>query len=132
MITTTRQARLYGGVRLAPEDKDVRTVKAVPQARQLEADLARAMAKAPAVGTVEINSQGTTYTAAVLPGDQTRSVGANRLEVTDLTVPVEGETRIGLTRTFHSFFTPRGMLGEGLGPGCAAPGAAAAAGATCR
>ena len=113
VITTTRQARLYGGVRLAPADKDVRTVNDVPQARQLEVDLTRAMTTAPAVGTVTLDSQGTAYTAAVLPGDRTRSVGANRLEVTDLTVPVEGETHIGLTRTFHSFFNPHGMLGEG-------------------
>ena len=113
VITTTRQARIYGGVRLAPEDKDVRTVIAVPQARQLETDLSSVMATAPAVGTVVFDSKGTTYTAAVLPGDRTRSVGANRLEVTDLTVPVEGETRLGLTRTFHSFFNPRGMFGEG-------------------
>jgi YD repeat-containing protein len=113
VITTTQEAQLTGGVRLAPEDKAVRTVPAAPQVRQLEGDLDKVMARAPAVGTVELTSKGTTYTAAVLPGNQTRGVGANRLEVTDISVPVDNETRIGLTRTFHSFFHPRGMLGEG-------------------
>lgn len=47
-----------------------------------------------------------------LPGDDTRTLAANRLVEVDLTVPVQRGSALSLVRYFHSFFQPAGELGS--------------------
>ena len=68
----------------------------------------------PNVTTATFEKNGQRYQAVALPGNDTQDVGACQLVETDLEVPVPGDTRISLTRHFHSFFQPTEVTREDL------------------
>lgn len=105
--------RIYGGVRLAPEDKAVHTEASAPEATELSATLIPAVRAAPALTPVSVESANTTYRAVAVPGQDFRDVGALVLDETDLVVPVQRDATISLVRRYHSFFRPNGSFGRG-------------------
>lgn len=112
-VKSTRTQRIYGGVRLAPEDRDIHVVKASPQAEKLIVEVKNKMASVPSLTPVAIRANGKTYQAVALPGEKTSVLGGNQLQETDLVVPVLRGTTISLTREFNSFFQPQEAWGQG-------------------
>lgn len=113
LLETTHKQRIYGGVNLAPADKDVHTVKGASEANKLAPKLWKKVMNAPVLSPVSFNKDGKQYHAVALPGNDTRDLGACRLIETDLEVPVQRGSRIVITRKFNSFFQPRDVLGSG-------------------
>ncbi|HVS40546.1 MAG TPA: hypothetical protein VMS17_33630 [Gemmataceae bacterium] len=101
--------RIYGGARLNPDS--VRTVADDPAANALAPAVLQAVSAAPLMTPVRFEKDGKHYQAVALPGDDSLALGANHLEVTDLSVPIEGGMEISLTRHFHSFFSPTDVCG---------------------
>ena len=133
--TLIRTARIYGGVNLAPADKDIRKysdVKVADAATDTIEDIAfvdlskketiSLQSKIPElsiandhVGMVQAITmpKGDTLSAVVLPSADTRALAPNRQAVTDLVVPIGMGYNISLTRYYNSFFDPEGPLGKG-------------------
>ncbi|OAD19937.1 YD repeat-containing protein [Candidatus Thiomargarita nelsonii] len=107
----TQTQRIFGGVNLAPADNAVHTLTSAPQAETLAPAVARAITATPLLSPVSFEKDGKRYQAVALPGNNTRDVGAVRLEPTDLVVPVQRGTQIALTRKFNSFFQPSDVFG---------------------
>src|SRR5438270_323093 len=80
----------------------VREIEDEKDATALAPVLRRAVASAPALSRVTFGHNGKRYHAVALPTDSTQALGAARLQETDLGVPVQGDARISLTRSFHS------------------------------
>lgn len=130
-----RTATIYGGVNLAPADKDVRTysdAKETKSPTHLQKDtmfvgVARREAKTLTLKIPELayenkiveesrtitTSDGTTLTAAVLPGAHTRALASNRQSAVDITVPIGLGRNINFIRHYNSFFDPVGEFGKG-------------------
>jgi RHS repeat-associated protein len=102
-----------GGVQLAANDKNIRTLKGDNQVSQLAEIIRHKMASKPLFAPVSFQQKGKTYKAVAIPGADTRRSGANILRHTDLTAPVLQDAGIQLTRHFNSFYEPRGMFGRG-------------------
>ncbi len=112
-IKSTHKQRIYGGVNLSAEDKDVKLVKGSREAEALLPAVIRQTVVAPTLSTVSVPMNGQTYKACVLPGDKTSDLGANVLQEADLVVPVQQGKKILLQRQFNSFFQPSDALGYG-------------------
>ena len=101
------ERQIYGGVNLAPNTADVRTVAGDPEAGRLTSPVRAAAAAAPPFEPVAFETEGKSFRAAALPGDDTRALGACILRESDFRGPAAFE------RVFHSFFSPSGELGAG-------------------
>ncbi len=130
-----RTSNIYGGVNLAPADKDVHTYNemngldgsAVPEVHVAFIELSKQEAasiksKIPelihareAFGTVQSISMpdAQVLSAVILPGADTRVLAPNRQQVTDMAVPIGLGRSIRLTRNYNSFFDPGGAFGSG-------------------
>jgi len=126
-----QEVHVFGGVSLSPSTASVQTVTGpatlakLPKSEQpaAQAQLARAAALAPEVlkaaadaAPLTVRTLATSGTPAqllTLPGAETRALAPNLLQETDLVVPIEGGGSLSLTRSFHSFFQPRGPWGTG-------------------
>lgn len=126
-------ARIFGGVELSPETKMVKDFSnaeqiakvpaekrvAVDRSFKLAARLEKTIAaSAPDVGapplTVRrVEDSGRSYKAVSVPGAETMALGPSRLEEVDIAVPLAGGGDIRLSRSFNSFFNPRGPWGAG-------------------
>lgn len=131
---------IYGGVNLAPSDRDVHAFSGAKAAKfatvppedkvfvELSTDLAASLAPRipelaragqgagvrPAVRLPERgNAEGGRIVATVLPGASTRALLPNRQRVTDIEIPIGFGRTIGLTRNYSSFFDPSGEYGKG-------------------
>jgi RHS repeat-associated protein len=133
--TMIRTANIYGGVNLAPADRDVHSYSGelkldgapIPSEHMAFVDTSRQEVKSlrssipelvyaqKAVGMVQtIPTQGAkAMSAAILPGPDTRALAPNRQQVTDVVVPIGLGRSIKLTRYYNSFFDPIGELGAG-------------------
>jgi RHS repeat-associated protein len=130
---SVRLATIYGGVDLAPADRDVHRYDArgsagpVPQehaefvaaAKRMASslatrihELARNASTAGSVQTIEVTA-GPPLSVAFLPGADTGALAPNRQQVTDLLVPVGTLHHIALTRHYNSFFDVPGEYGKG-------------------
>lgn len=113
----TLNQKIYGGVNLAPADKDVHIVKEKNSGKGNEglnafaSEIMGKIEKAPLLSPVSLVKKGQPYKALVLPGNDTRDVGAKRLMEPDLIVPVLRGTEISLVRQYNSFFKPDGVFG---------------------
>jgi RHS repeat-associated protein len=108
-----RTHRIFGGVRLAPEDKDIRVVKNSRETEKLGTVVDQKMMSAPSLTPVKLPSGGKDYQAVALPGEDTTDLGSNHMRERDLVVPVERGAAISLTREFNSFFQPSDVWGNG-------------------
>ncbi|MBI3610871.1 MAG: RHS repeat-associated core domain-containing protein [Nitrospirae bacterium] len=130
-----RIANIYGGVNLAPADRDVYTysnakkTEAKPvrpedvkfvnlsreEATQLTPKITELARVNEPIGTVHAvtTQQGKKLSVAIMPGAQTRALAPNRQEVTDMVVPIGLGRSISLTRYYNSFFDPAGAFGKG-------------------
>lgn len=104
--------RLYGGVTLSVPDDKLRITEASATADALAPALRKAVAGTSSLTPVAFEHGGKRFRAVALPGGAAEAVGACRLDEVDLTVPLQGDTELRLTRHFHSFFRPSGELGE--------------------
>ncbi len=84
---------------------------AAPQAESLAPIISQAISGVPLLTPVSFATKEKSYQAVVLPGNDTREVGAKQLEKKDLRVPVQRGTNIELSRRFHSFFRPADIFG---------------------
>jgi YD repeat-containing protein len=128
-----RTSRIFGGVEMSPESKDVKTfataaevAKAPPEVRaevdrsvKLAGRLEEAVAAAlPPVGAVplavrKVKDEKHAYQAVSLPGATSQALGPCRLQEADLVVSFAGGREIRLARLFNSFFNPKGPWGKG-------------------
>jgi RHS repeat-associated protein len=106
-FTANVERQIYGGVNLAPDDADVRTVAGDSEADRLASRVREAASAAPPFEPVAFEANGMSFRAAALPGDDTRALGACVLRQSDLGGPAAVE------RVFHSFFRPSGEFGVG-------------------
>jgi RHS repeat-associated protein len=113
MLKSAQKQRIYGGVNLAPADKDIHVTKRDPEAEQLAPVVSKQIASLPMLASFTFENNGKQIQAVALPGDNTLDLGANQLTETDLVVPVQRGTQIALMRKFNSFFQPKGALGNG-------------------
>lgn len=133
--TMIRTANIYGGVNLAPADRDVHSYSGVrkpdsapipskhiafvdtarQEARTLRSNIPELVYAQKAVVMVHtIQTQGTkAMSAAILPGPDARALAPNRQQVTDIVVPIGLGRSIKLTRYYNSYFDPVGELGAG-------------------
>ena len=112
-IKSTWKQRIYGGVNLAPADRDVKVLKGSPDAERLLPVVSQKMAAVPTLTPAVVSVNKQTYQAVALPGEDTSDLGANQLLETDLVVPVQRGSTITLQREFNSFFQPSDVLGHG-------------------
>jgi YD repeat-containing protein len=129
-----RVAQIYGGVNLAPADRDVYAYRddagapsaSVARERRAFVEAAANTAKwlAPKIEELARSTEsaavkrvsgpdGTELSVVTLPGSTTRALAPNRQEVSDLVIPIGGGRQIGLTRSYNSFFDPSGEFGRG-------------------
>jgi|GEM_PF-1599662 len=130
-----RLATIYGGVNLAPDDKDVHAYSdimaeestTIDQKDEIFIGIAKREATTLTFEIPELAYQdevdgrrrtitatdGTTLSAVVLPGADTLALAPNRQRVTDMVVPIGLGRNIGLTRYYNSFFEPVGEYGKG-------------------
>ena len=137
--SSVRVASIYGGVNLAPADNDVRVYREeqVADATSVHSEdlpfinsssheaqtltismpelrMRDALGK---VNTIALpgggGSSATALSALVLPGANSRALGPNRQQVTDVDVPIGVGRSIQLTRFYNSFFDPSGAFGRG-------------------
>ncbi len=127
--STIHTARVFGGVELSPESRSVKTYSTVGDVAKAPADirnevdrsvklaerLERAITDAaPVPLTVNRVSDGNKeYKVVSIPGTETQALGPCRLGDVDLAVPVAGGSELQLSRSFNSFFSPKGVLGQG-------------------
>ena len=130
-----RVAQIYGGVNLAPADRDVHIYRdgtatrssSVPREHRafVEAaahtaawltpkieELARATDSVVTVRRIAA-PDGTKLSIGVLPGAMTHALIPNRQQVSDLVVPIGSGRQISLMRSYNSFFDPAGEFGRG-------------------
>ena len=112
-IKSTWKQRIYGGVNLAPADRDVKVLKGSPDAERLLPVVSQKMAAVPTLTPAVVSVNKQIYQAVALPGEDTSDLGANQLLETDLVVPVQRGSTITLQREFNSFFQPSDVLGHG-------------------
>ncbi|MEN8130841.1 MAG: RHS repeat-associated core domain-containing protein [Pseudomonadota bacterium] len=133
-VTRSKQrvaARVYGGVQLSPEDKDVRDFTPDSKLAKLSKDERQSVRKKIKLAGVldevvqgemisvaplkvrQFSHQGTGYQAVALPGGDTQALAPARLREVDLSVTVEGGRYIELVRHYNSFFNPNGSWGKG-------------------
>jgi len=112
-VTLTRTNRIYGGVNLAAADKNVHRQQGDAEADRLAPAVWEALSAAPSpvLTLVKFQDADKTYQAVAIPGDNTQDVGANRLEETDLVVPVLRGKEISLIRKYNSFFSSDDVFG---------------------
>lgn len=112
-VTLTRTNRIYGGVNLAAADKNVHHQQGDAEADRLAPAVWGALSAAPlpVLTLVKFQDADKTYQAVAIPGDNTQDVGANRLEETDLVVPVLRGKEISLIRKYNSFFSSDDVFG---------------------
>ena len=106
-------ARIYGGVRLSPADEAVHTIEEDSRAKMVAEELRKTITATPTFTKATVSQGGTQYQAITLPGDSTRALGGKRFDEIDLSVPINRGTSLNLIRSYHSFFQPTGVLGEG-------------------
>ena len=127
--STIHTARVFGGVELSPESRSVKTystagdVAKAPAEIRNEVDRSVKLAErlervitdtAPVPLTVNRVSDGNKeYKVVSIPGTETQALGPCRLDEVDLAVPVAGGSELQLSRSFNSFFSPKGVLGQG-------------------
>lgn len=124
---------IFGGVRLAPADRDVEDYQetgaklpgddAAASFVALSRDRLAGITGALPALAIEASQHdllaprpipGKSGLAMVfVPGAETRAPGANRLAVQDLAVPMGRGQRLTLTRHLNSFFDPEGTFGRG-------------------
>ena len=122
-------SQIFGGVELSPESRAVKTyatsgdvVKApadirneVDRSVKLAERLERAITDAaPVPLTVNRVSDGNReYKVVSIPGAETQALGPCQLGEVDLVIPIAGGSELQLSRSFNSFFCPKGELGQG-------------------
>jgi len=127
--STIHTARVFGGVELSPESRSVKTystagdVAKAPANVRNEVDRSVKLAErlervimdaAPVPLTVNRVSDGNKeYKVVSIPGTETQALGPCRLGEVDLAVPVAGGSELQFSRSFNSFFSPKGVLGQG-------------------
>lgn len=106
---------LRGGVNLTAATAAVREETAAPEAQQMSAHIAAAPVLGAVVGHASLRQGARSVEVVALPGTESRTVGAARLEEADLVVPAGGHEgrQLVLQRRYNSFFAPSGELGVG-------------------
>ena len=112
-LKSTQRQRIYGGVNLAPDDKDVQVVKGDLEAEEFIRETSAKIVSAPLASPISFRKNEKKYQILALPGDRSKDLGAKRLNEIDLIVPVQRGTNITLSRVFNSFFRPEGDFGKG-------------------
>lgn len=130
-----RTSTIYGGVNLAPADKDVHVFSDAKGTKSLNVRREDAVfvgiaqreatsltlkipqlaqeSKAEGKRRTITTPDGTALSAVVLPGADTCELASNRQQVVDLEVPIGLGRSISLTRHYNSFFDPVGECGKG-------------------
>jgi RHS repeat-associated protein len=127
--STIHTARVFGGVELSPESRSVKTYSTAGDVAKAPADIRNEVDRSvklaerlervitdtsPVPLTVNRVSDGSKeYKVVSIPGTETQALGPCRLGDVDLAVPVAGGSELQLSRSFNSFFTPKGVLGQG-------------------
>jgi len=125
-------ARIFGGVKLTPDTKAVKTYASVADAAEetpavrtevdrsitLAARLEKAIIDAvppvasPPLTLHRVAVDTREYQAVTVPGTKTLALNPCRLAEVDVAVPVTGGRDIQLVRSFNSFFDPKGPWGR--------------------
>ena len=127
--STIHTARVFGGVELSPESRSVKTYSTSGDVAKAPADIRNEVDRSvklaerlervitdasPVPLTVNRVSDGNKeYKVVSIPGTETQALGPCRLDEVDLAVPVAGGSELQLSRSFNSFFSPKGVLGQG-------------------
>jgi len=132
-VTRSKQenvARVYGGVQLSPEDKNVSNFttnsdlsmltkqdrkfvrKKITLANSLEQTIQNSPVLADPLEIRKFSLQGENYQVVALPGAETKALAPGRMEEVDLSVSMGGGI-IQLQRNYNSFFNPSGPWGSG-------------------
>ncbi len=125
------ESRIFGGVQLSPDDKDVKVYDKNSDLKKLTKDEQAQVQKqiAVAAGLVKplesfsqraeplkpenISLNGNIYQAVSMPGTDTVALGPLQLEEEDISVPLPDGRTISLIRKYNSFFNPEGPWGKG-------------------
>ena len=128
-----RMARIYGGVELSPESKAVKVygssaevAKTAPERRvevnrgiKLARDLEKVVAEAPRTEAAKpfavqrVTSSGGDYQTVAVPSATTVALDPCQMDEDDIAAALPGGREIRLTRSFNSFFDPKGEWGRG-------------------
>lgn len=102
--------KIYGGATTSPET--VRTVQATEAQIRLANAVKAKVKSAPPLTPITLETGGNRYKLVALPGNETKVLGAHRMQEVDLAIPLNNGTSLRLERRFHSFFQPEGELGR--------------------
>lgn len=123
-------AKIFGGVSLSANNKDVKQYKTIGEIKQLPEKerirgeqtlkLANTLSKAvqehatqtTPVQLTEFKVDNQSYQMLQLPGAETRALSPCRIDEMDLTVDIPGGRDIHLSRHFNSFFNPKDVWGQ--------------------
>ncbi len=103
----------YGGVNLSPETGAIKVAAATPEEQTIARAALQATATAPVLKPVPLKVNNQDHQALAIPGNGSKDLGACQLSETDLILPIVAQNSITMTRKFHSFFQPDGILGRG-------------------
>ena len=113
--TVTRQngnmiLSIFGGVDLSAPDDQVYIKALSPSENKLAQMLNPLVRVQPYFEPVSVEIDNIKYKASVLPGSDTKDLGASVLNETDLSVPIIGGYFLSITRKFNSFIAPTDKL----------------------
>jgi len=97
---------VFGGVNLSPSDENVITRTASPVANGINDRISETTKTLPYFKTADLSSGNKTYKVSSLPGADTKDIGPCFLNETDLSVKINGDRYLSLTRKFNSFISP--------------------------
>jgi RHS repeat-associated protein len=110
MGTTQLRRGMFGGAEMSPRPENIKTVLA-PEADALAVPMLAAVNTAPDLQPVRFQHEGKTYQAVALPGDDTKALGACRMDEADLEVALPEGNAVRLERSFDSFHQPADVFG---------------------
>lgn len=106
---------IYGGVSLSGRSEaDFETRPLTAHDRELASEIKRVVKQLQTMVPAKIHlADGAQFNVTAIPSQSCTSPGACQLAESDLEIAVDGGRPLTLTRRYHSFFRPTGVLGEG-------------------
>jgi uncharacterized protein RhaS with RHS repeats len=102
---------IYGGVNLSPEDDVLIEKPANREMNSIVSLIASDGTRIQPLQSKTIPVGKKQFVATSLPGSSTREVGALFLSSNDVNIPIGEGRSLRITRYYHSFFQPRGLIG---------------------
>lgn len=124
------KARIFGGVSLSPETKEVKQYTKIADLKQLteeerkdgeqKMELANSLSNLVVMGiqqnkplqnnTIEIENE--VFQTIHIPGAESKALSPCKIDEVDMLIPISGGYEIRLSRSFNSFFNPNDSWGQ--------------------